>query len=693
MARNGIEWTNVSADTSAGTAASLAGANMLASALDNLQAPLDRYNAITQKNASEESKGNTGKFVDNIYKGIDNNLDGRMYDSTALATAGRQHKKDLLAEAARKASAGRASRARADASARNIALAKQMSGFMAPRERDAVLNYGTASSEQTMTPGTGDAVVLNEQRTVPQDIPGVQSLYEDIPLNQEIIQAPVGTGPEMNTDELFSPQDFSETTTLNPRELNFKVDMSLEDLRDRNRAETSALMNANPNASLSLMKQLRSEEKGLASQIKARDAKKKQEEIASIILGNTGSGIPVTTTQNGTPTAASITISSEENKLQALVASGAQPATLSAQNNKIDKLKADELKKTNTDARANDALDGYSAIMNLANDFSDTPDKFKDQSGRLVVKYSKNNPAIRQQLMEIADRKHAEIREPYDFNQRQLLGKAIKKQQQNEVKSYEKTDEYKQQKDAVEFLKKELVSTKGKKVSDNKIEEDYYKKFGGTSVTKDFFNEISVDSEYERKKRNNIGGDIGLIKDGYNYVSDLFRSKTEVDKAKKIENERLDALDKEYGKGKYSNKETAKTLKEYSQKIRAEELKDTKAIEKSIASVKSGAKTLVDKYNEDNPGTIIKRPAKDIAEDAVAFLMKSGIKINNRNTNAIVKKIINYESMISEEDRKVKREAQTKVLMDALDTIQFEKENKIKVAGQVKVKSTASGKN
>ena len=110
MARDKLSWNNVSANANAGTGAFLSGSKMLASALDNLKAPLDRGNKIVQDNAKSERDANTGALMSAIQRGENPELTGA-YDSQAVGQAAFNYKKWAAQEARSNAAAGRAAAA------------------------------------------------------------------------------------------------------------------------------------------------------------------------------------------------------------------------------------------------------------------------------------------------------------------------------------------------------------------------------------------------------------------------------------------------------------------------------------------------------------------------------------------------------------------------------------------------------
>lgn len=110
MARDKLSWNNVSANANAGTGAFLSGSKMLASALDNLKAPLDRGNEIVGQNATAERDANTGALMSAIQRGENPELTGA-YDSKAIGQAQFNYKKWAAQEARANAAAGRAAAA------------------------------------------------------------------------------------------------------------------------------------------------------------------------------------------------------------------------------------------------------------------------------------------------------------------------------------------------------------------------------------------------------------------------------------------------------------------------------------------------------------------------------------------------------------------------------------------------------
>ncbi len=107
MAREKLNWQNVRADANVGTGAFVSGSKMLAGALDNMRAPLDRANQITADNAASERDANTGALMTAINNGENPELSGA-YDSKQIADAQFSYKKYAANEARRVAAEGRA---------------------------------------------------------------------------------------------------------------------------------------------------------------------------------------------------------------------------------------------------------------------------------------------------------------------------------------------------------------------------------------------------------------------------------------------------------------------------------------------------------------------------------------------------------------------------------------------------------
>ena len=89
-------WQNVNVGSpDAGMGYALQGSRMLASALQNLNKPLDEYNMAQKENALNKQKANTGAYKDQILQGKKPDLKG-FYNSEKLADARRQYLQDSL---------------------------------------------------------------------------------------------------------------------------------------------------------------------------------------------------------------------------------------------------------------------------------------------------------------------------------------------------------------------------------------------------------------------------------------------------------------------------------------------------------------------------------------------------------------------------------------------------------------------
>ncbi len=180
MSRKELNWQNTFNNANVGTGAFTSGSEMLASAIDKLQKPLDRANEITQNNAASERSANTGALMRAIYAGEDPELTGA-YNGNKVADA--QFKYDKQKEANRLAQE-RLNLSRSRASGRRSRTNSRRTTGNTPGVDlvNLVDNFNKTSGRlhEAGLESNPAGVVLNEQRTP-----------DGVMLNQQIAELPV----------------------------------------------------------------------------------------------------------------------------------------------------------------------------------------------------------------------------------------------------------------------------------------------------------------------------------------------------------------------------------------------------------------------------------------------------------------------------------------------------------------------